>query len=94
MDEEGDFTGGDLIKGGNQRFLYDSESYLNFGHPKKVGLAAVQNKDYIRDLDNEMIRQDVENSMRELTEQEKDEMSPDQVFRYEQIRQNIIDNYD
>ena len=38
---EGDFSGGELMKDKKHSFFYDSESYMNFGHPEKTGFAAV-----------------------------------------------------
>ena len=56
---EGDFTGGELLKDGKHSFFYDAESYLNFGHPEKKGLAAMQTRDDLFDIDHKKMKQDV-----------------------------------
>ena len=51
-------------------FFFDSESYLNFGHPEKKGLAAMQTREDLFDLDHSKMKQSVLDQMKELTEEE------------------------
>lgn len=68
VSQEGDFTGGELLRDNQHSFFYDSESYLNFGHPEKKGLAAVQTRDDLFDLDNSLKKRDIDDKMKELTD--------------------------
>jgi len=68
ISEEGDFTGGELLKDSKHSFFYDSESYMNFAHPDKIGVAAVQTKEDLFDIDRSKMRADIEDKMKELTE--------------------------
>lgn len=86
---EGDFTGGQLFGDGKHNFFYDGESYLNFGHPEKKGLAAMQTRDDLFDHDHSKMKQDVHDAMKELTEEEQAKMMPDQVARYMATRERI-----
>ena len=67
---DGDFTGGELLKDDKHSFFYDAESYLNFGHPEKKGLAAMQTRDDLFDVDHKKMKQDVHDQMKELTEEQ------------------------
>lgn len=69
---EGDFTGGELLKDNKHSFFYDGESYLNFGHPEKKGVAAMQTYDDLFDADHSKMKQDIEDKMKELTQEQRD----------------------
>lgn len=86
---EGDFTGGQLFKDGQPGFFYDQESYFNFGHPEKQGLAAMQTKEDLFDTDRSKMRAHITDQMRELTYEEKERMMPDEVQRYETTKKYI-----
>ena len=94
VDTEGDFTGGELLKDPKHNFFFDSESYLNFGHPEKKGLAAIQTRDDLFDLDHSKMKQDVHDNMKELTDEQREKMLPDQVARYMATRERINKDYD
>jgi len=64
ISEEGDFTGGDLLKDNKHKFFYDSESFMNFGHPEKAGMAAIQTKDDLFDTDHSKMKADIEEKMK------------------------------
>lgn len=91
---EGDFTDGELLKDKKHSYFFDSESFLNFAHPEKIGLAAVQTKDDLFDTDHSKMKKDIEDKMKELSKEDLEIMMPDAITRYEQTRQSLIKNYD
>lgn len=72
-----------------ETFVYDDDAFFTFNHPENTAVAAVQTKEELNDPDNKQIMQRLKDELTPLTDEQKSNMTEEDIEQHEQNREML-----